>query len=179
MQTPFSWLSPDLQGNVLIALSVLSLTLMKMLSEIGRDLTIRNEHIPFGIINLEFPWTEERAASIVKVWSGRGLVGKAVQQTELDFILLLLYPAALSLAGTMVVGSGDGPLAAAVSFFSWAVLLCTPLDAFENLMILRMLSGSSASPVPQLTTISAGLKFLLVASSVVSMLSMLALKALR
>jgi hypothetical protein len=79
----------------------------------------------------------------------------------------------------MVVGSGDGPLAAAVSFFSWAVLLCTPLDAFENLMILRMLSGACASPVPQLTTISAGLKFFLVASSVVSMLSMLALKALR
>jgi hypothetical protein len=47
---------------------------------------------------------------------------------------------------------------------------------FENLMLLKMLSGSCDFPIPQLTTISASLKFALFASSVIYMLSMLVLK---
>jgi hypothetical protein len=176
MSTPFSWLTAELQGNVLIALCVASLALMKILSMIGAELTIRSEHIPFGIISLEFSRSSEKAASIVKVWSDQGLIGKAVEQTRLDFLLLLLYPAALSLACTMVAGSGEDVTATIGIVFSWAVLLCTPLDAFENFMLLKMLSGFCNTPIPQLTTISASLKFTLFASSVIYMLSMLVLK---
>lgn len=176
MTTPFSWLAVEQQGSVLIALSVASLALMKFLSMIGEGLAIRSEHIPLGIISLELSRSKERAAGIVKVWSRRGLIEKAVEQTRLDFLLLLLYPAALSLACTMTAGSGEGVTAIVGIVFSWAVLLCAPLDAFENLMILRMLSGSCDSPVPQLTAISASMKFTLFALSIIYMLSMLLLK---
>lgn len=174
MFTPFSWLAIELQGNVLVMLCVASLALMKFLSMIGSDLA--SKHIPLGIISLELSRRPERAASIVKVWSDTGLIGKAVEQTRLDFLLLLLYPAALSLACTMIAGGEEGVTATIGIVFSWAVLLCAPLDAFENLMIFRMLSGSCDSPVPQLTTISASLKFTLFASSVIYMLTMLVLK---
>jgi hypothetical protein len=176
MITPFSWLAADQQSSMLVMLFIASSAVMKILSTIGRELSIRSEKIPFGIINLELSWSEQRAASIVKAWSDRALIAKAVQQTQLDFVLLLLYPATLSLACTMIAGSAPGLMATVGNIFSWAVLLCTPLDAFENIMLLKMLSGFCNSPIPQLTTISATLKFFLFVSSVLYMLVMLILK---
>lgn len=178
INTPFSWIAVEQQGSVLVMLCVASLALMKMLSTIGIGLTIKSRNIPLGIVNLELPWSPQRAASIVKVWREQGVIEKAVQQTKLDFVLLLIYPVAVSLACTMLVGSGDGLTATIGMVLSWAVLLCTPLDAFENFMILRMLSGSCDSPVPQLTTIAAGLKFFLMIAIVFYMLYMVTLKIL-
>jgi hypothetical protein len=178
MNTPFSWIAVDQQGSVLVILCVASLALMKMLSTIGIELTIKSQNIPLGIINLELPWSPKRAASIVKVWREQDLIEKAVQQTKLDFVLLLIYPATVSLACTMLVGSGEGLTATIGVVLSWAVLFCTPLDAFENVMILRMLSGSCDSPIPQLTTFAAGLKFFLMVVIVCYMLFMVALKIL-
>jgi hypothetical protein len=175
MITPFSWLDVDQQGSVLVMLFIASSALMKILSTIGRELTIRSEKIPFGIINLELSWSEQRASSIVRAWSERGLIAKAVQQTQLDFVLLLLYPATLSLACTMVAGSAPGLMATVGYIFSWAVLFCTPLDAFENFMLFKMLAGSCNSPIPQFTSVSATLKFFLFVSSVLYMLYVLIL----
>lgn len=178
MNTPFSWIAVEQQGSVLVILCVASLALMKMLSTIGIELTIKSQNIPLGMINLELSWSQQRAASIVNVWREHGLIEKAVQQTNLDFMLLLVYPAAVSLACTMLIGSGDGLTATIGVVLSWAVLLCTPLDAFENFMILRILSGSSDSPAPQLMTLAAGLKFFLMVVIVCYMLYMVTLKIL-
>ena len=178
MNTPFSWIAVEQQGSVLVILCVASLALMKMLSTIGIELTIKSQNIPLGMINLELSWSPKRAASIVNVWREHGLIEKAVQQTNLDFMLLLVYPAAVSLACTMLIGSGDNLTATLGVGLSWAVLLCTPLDAFENVMILRILSGSSAPPAPQLMTLAAGLKFFLMVVIVCYMLYMVTLKIL-
>jgi hypothetical protein len=180
MITPFSWISCEQQGSVLIALCVASLALMKMLFTIGRALANKSENIPLGIINLELSTNEQRSASIVKVWKDQGLIAKAVRQTQLDFFFLLIYPAAISLACSMIAGNGDGLLMTTVGIvLSWAMLLCTPLDAFENLMILKMLSNNYAKPVPQLTSIAASLKFILIAVSLFLYIPyMLILKAL-
>lgn len=170
MDTPFYLLSADLQGRILTVSFFVSILLMMILSWIGRELTIWSHRIPLGIVSLELPWSRQRAESIIKIWRERCLISKAVRQTRLDFLFLLVYPLTLSLACAVFAGTmQEGSMATAGIALSWAVLLCVPLDAIENIMLLKMLSGGYYSPVPQLTTIVAALKFLLVSASLLYM----------
>ncbi len=166
MTYPFSWIVGQWHSLVLAGLVLASAFLMWRLSSIGSPLTIREGKIaPWGIVNIEMPWTSARAKEIVDAWEGRGLIETAKRQTRLDFLFLLIYPAALSLACMMLAGSGSGSLATAGVALSWLVLLCTPLDALENVMILRMFDGAIHSPIPFLTSLAASLKFLLLFST--------------
>ncbi|NTV61776.1 MAG: hypothetical protein HGA77_10795 [Chlorobiaceae bacterium] len=176
MDTPFSWLPPDMQGSAMISIAIASLAMAKILSTVGAGLTLKNEGIAFGIVNLEVSWSRERAEAIVTAWKNNGVVGKAVQQTQLDFVFLLIYPAALSLACVMTAGGGDGFMAAAGIAMSWIVLLCAPFDALENLMLLRMLKGSFEPNIPRLTAISASLKFLIILLTLLYLLVMVFMK---
>lgn len=150
---------------LLAALCVLSVGLMWLLNVIGEPLTLKDAKICWGIVDIELPWTVERAKFIVEKWNEAGLIETARLQTRLDFIFLCVYPAALSLACRKLAGSREGLMAATGIALSWAVLFCTPLDAFENIMILNMLSGNYACPIPILTSIAATLKFALIAAS--------------
>jgi len=132
---------------------------------IGYDLTMKDAKICWGIVDIELPWTVERAKWIVGKWGGKGVIEKAQLQTRLDFLFLCIYPVTLSLACRKLAEGRDGLMAAVGIALSWAVLLCTPFDAFENVMILNMLSNNYASPIPQLTSIAASLKFILIAAS--------------
>ena len=150
---------------LLAVLCVLSVGLMWLLNVIGEPLTIKDAKICWGIVDIELSWTVERATFIVEKWSEAGLIETARLQTRLDFIFLCAYPASLSLACRKLAGSREGFMAAAGIALSWAVLFCIPLDAFENIMILNMLSGNYACPIPILTSIAATLKFVLIAIS--------------
>ncbi|NTU97663.1 MAG: hypothetical protein HGA62_07625, partial [Chlorobiaceae bacterium] len=65
MDTPFSWLPPDMQGSAMISIAIASLAMAKILSTVGAGLTLKNEGIAFGIVNLEVSWSRERAEAIV------------------------------------------------------------------------------------------------------------------
>lgn len=173
MVNPFSWLSADLQGSVLIALAVAAMAMAKILSTTGAGLTLKEEGIAFGIVNLEVSWSRERAEAIVKAWQKHGVAGRAVQQTQLDFVFLLIYPAALSLACVMTAGVDDGFMAGIGIAMSWLVLFCAPFDAFENLMLLKMLKGPFEPNIPRLTAISASLKFIIILVTLLYLLVML------
>ena len=62
----------------------------------------------------------------------------------------------------MLAGTGSGSMTTAGMALSWSVLLCTPLDAIENVLILRMLKGNTGFPIPLLTSLAAALKFALI-----------------
>jgi hypothetical protein len=176
MTNPFSWLPAELQGNALLFLAVAAMAMAKILSTVGAGLTLKDEGIAFGIINLEVAWSSERAREIVKAWKNNGVVGKAVQQTQLDFVFLLIYPAALSLACGMTAGGGEGFMAAAGMAMSWIVLLCAPFDALENVMLLSMLKGTFEPNIARLTAISASLKFLIILVTLLYLLVMVFMK---
>ena len=172
MTNPYFWLSDEIQAYLLVVLIGISIVLMFKLNAIGKGLVIKEEGIPYGIINLEMPWNQQNATSIVKVWTDRNVTEAAVKQTHLDFLYLLFYPATLSLACVLLDISTAGlTLIRAGIFLSWSVLFCIPLDACENFLILKMLSGNCHSPIPEFTTLVAALKFFLIAISLMYLLT--------
>lgn len=166
MNTLFSALDYNLQCNVFAALVTAFILLTTILSIINKDLKIKNEGVLHGIIDIEIPKNPYRAATIVSVWKKMGVIDKAILQTRIDFLYLLIYPLAISLACTLLVGRGETLVSVGIGL-SWAVLLCIPLDFFENIMILKMLSGSCNTPIPQITTLVATIKFILILLSLI------------
>jgi hypothetical protein len=171
MNNPYVWLPGTIQGYVLAVLFGISLVLMFILSAIGNGLTVKEKGIPYGIITIEMPLNQQNATSIVNVWNDRHVTENAVKQTRLDFLFLLFYPAALSLACVLLDGSTAGLTSIRVGIIlSWGVLFCIPLDACENILILKMLSGCCHSPIPEFTTLVAALKFFLITISLIYLL---------
>jgi len=76
--------------------------------------------------------------------------------------MLLIYPLVFSLACVMLSDAAIDWKHTVGIGLSWAVLLCMPLDAPENVLILKMLDGATDKPVPQITSVAALMKFILV-----------------
>jgi len=162
MSNPYVWLPVNLRGPVVIALFAASVLLMIALSVIGKGLTVTEGDVSVSIMKIEMPWTQSEAETVVKVWKDKQQIDAAINQTRLDFLFLLIYPAALSLACVMASGSKTGLMANAGGKLSWAVLFCTPLDFTENIFILKMLDGALQTPIPQLTTFVSLIKWVLI-----------------
>lgn len=122
--------------------------------------------LPHGILDLELPWSTERAEKVIKALGAEG-VRIAKLQTKLDFIFLLLYPIALSLSAALLAGGLSGWAAVIGLIITWGVLFAGPLDALENISMLRMLSNDIAAPWPQLSTICAICKFAVIFGGIV------------
>lgn len=167
MKHPFVWLAAGRRGSVLASLVFVCVVLMIALSVIGNGLTMKAQGVACGVYNIELPWSPERAASVVAAWRDGKQLGAAIEQTRLDFLFLMIYPATLSLACVVSSGRCFGTIATVGIVLSWAVLLCTPLDFIENILILKMLGGDVQAPVPQLTSYVALAKLFLGGSAVV------------
>ncbi len=142
--------------------TVLSMVLMAVLYKVGKPLVIPEQGVSLGILDMELPVTFLRADSILSVWERHGVVDFGVRQTLLDFLFLMCYPVALSLLCMRLAWSRSGFMAILGIVLSWAVLLCIPFDACENILILKMLRGNTAPPFPELTTAMAAMKFSLI-----------------
>jgi len=132
--------------------------------------------LQYGVVTLEVPWTTAKAQSLRDDLGKEG-IEVAREQIRLDFVFLILYPLALSLATALIAHKLGAQMLLYGALVSWAILLAAPLDAIENIAILKMLGGQTGAPWPQLSTICAALKFTLVFGAlfyvVVGLLSML------
>lgn len=159
MQSPFSWLHEARRSPLFIGLLFATVGMMYWLNTMDIRLNDAGSDIRKGIVELELPWTPERAEHVVSVWERNGVIDIAKTQTGYDFLLLLLYPLTLSLACTMLAGSDKLFVVHLFLVLSWLALLCIPLDALENLLIFRMLEWETQTPLPQVTSMIASLKF--------------------
>jgi len=162
LSSPFTslvWSQRWLLLGVLVAVSA-----WVMLRRIGPIDQMLQSRVPGGILALEFSWSGERAAAILEAW--HGLEGLIRRQTWWDFLFLLCYPPALSLACAMLSETDRNPVAMIGAFVAWAVLVATPLDATENLAMLRMLEHGASGTLAKLATWCAGLKFTLLLAAV-------------
>jgi len=121
---------------------------------------------PGGIVAYELAFTAERAQEILDTWRIAGVTESARVSLGVDVGFLLAYPwffwwsirllrrPGFSAAGTMLdrVGGMLRP----------AVIACTPLDAFENWALWRMIETGASPLLAALAGMSASLKFLLV-----------------
>ncbi len=159
MTSPYDWMSMRFQIGLCVALILATILWGRYLMAEGAPLLSK---LPNGIIDLEVPWSTTNAQRRLEAL---GTAGQAVarKNVQLDFLFLILYPLAISLACALLATAVGGKAELIGLILAWAVLAALPLDATENAAMLMMLSGHTAAPRPQLSTICATLKFGLVA----------------
>ncbi len=155
MTHPFWWL-PAHRWPVLALLLVATLVFAVILKRQGKPL----DEAGASIVDYELAWSRAGAQAVLDAW--QGLLSTARRQILIDFGYLLVYPLLLALACAMLSESPRNALAAVGLFLSWAVLAAAPLDAVENLALLRMLDRGAAEGPARLAGWCAGLKFTLV-----------------
>jgi hypothetical protein len=124
---------------------------------------LRTEAAPNGILSYEFAWDRSQAERIIGSWGS--LKDTAEHQLWWDFGFLVFYPLLLSLACAMLAESPFNSMAAVGIFISWAVLAAGPLDAVENIALLRMLDVGASGFMARLAGWCAGVKFVLAYAS--------------
>ena len=160
MKSPYHWIPKKYLWMVVIGLVLITVGVAYGLRLQGKPLS--TDKLPKGILAIELPWTAERAFEVVASWEQKGLLGIAREQVYYDFLFLVLYPFTLSILCAWLAGSVPPKWTITGMLVSWAVLLSGPLDAIENIAILRMLRGSQNAPAPQIASIAAAIKFTLV-----------------
>lgn len=157
----FTWLPSPYQWVLLAVLLAGTVAYAIKLKNQGQPLV--NTTATQGILTYEFAWSSSRAEAILNSWSSQNDIAR--RQVWLDFGFLVVYPLLLSLACAMLSESPYNSTAVVGVFISWAVLASGPLDAVENFALLRMLNIGASGGLARLAGWCAGIKFLLIFSS--------------
>ena len=155
MTSPYDWLSYPIQIGLALLLSIAALMWGGKVSSQGALIVQR---VPGGIAALEMPWSSAQAQdNLARLHAdGRDVLR---DNLKLDFLFLLLYPLAISLACATIAHQEPEKYRVIGFACAWAALAALPLDAIENTSILAMLSGRTDAPWPQLSTVCATFKF--------------------
>lgn len=137
--------------------------MMMQLQEHGRPLN--NPEACLGIVSLELPFTKEKAAGIIHSWKGEGLTIARVN-IQKDFLFLLLYPLAFSMALVLASESKTVGWGRSYLLMSWLSLAMMPLDAMENLLMLKMIDTGPTVVTALATSLAAGTKFLILLAAI-------------
>lgn len=156
-----------------LALTVLLLLLSSVLTVIGQPLV--TPAAPRGIVSFELAGALEPAVAMLASWD-EGARQRALLSLGLDYLYLFVYPAWLALSMRMLGRSLSGAFERTGRRMSWIVLAAVPLDALENVALIREIVvapslGLSrlawACAVPKFLLVGAAFAYLLVAVSVI------------
>ena len=156
---PFDWVYETARLRLLAVLSVLILVLSLWLTVLGQELN--TAEAPNGIVTFELAASAERAGAILGSWDNSART-RAMLIQGIDFLYLFVYPAWFSLSIALVATAFGRLWLSAGSRLSWAVLCAAPLDAVENLALIRQLMQGPSEFSAQLAWWCAVPKFVLV-----------------
>ncbi|MEQ1691136.1 MAG: hypothetical protein ABMA00_07625 [Gemmatimonas sp.] len=140
-----------------------TLSLILMLQLRGFDATLRTADTPGGIVGYELAGTAARSNTYLDAWRSANALDTAKVSLGVDFAFLLAYPLMFAIGTTLLVRRPPSGLFDRVgAVMPYAVLLCIPLDATENLALWRMIDHGATDTLARLAAICAVLKFLLV-----------------
>jgi len=134
-----------------------TLVFLVILTVQGRPL--RTTAAPSGIMSFELAWSEARTAAILSSWEDVARVAR--RQILFDFPFLALYPLFLSLSCAMISLARGGNSATLGAILASLLLLAAPLDATENVVLLKMLAHGASTSAARIATVCASLKFVL------------------
>jgi hypothetical protein len=168
---PFSWLSPTARkrlwvGSLLI--SAVSILAIKWL-----DASLVTDAAPSGIISFEFAGSMNRAQQILSSWDADAKIRCALS-LGIDYLFLIAYALFISIACTNIARKLkiQRLFAAKVGFLlGWAQFIAAVLDAIENTALIRLLLGSQQEVYAWMAWGCAGVKFILVGSGLLYMVS--------
>jgi hypothetical protein len=180
MHHPLESLNSNMLDRMIWPLVLISLLMLFILNLVG--LPLITPASPYGIVSFELARNEVQASAILASWDQAAHL-RAAFSLGLDFLFIPLYTAALTLAclwaarfrrrrrrlpsWLVLIGIPGIPLA-------WAQLGAGLLDTVENIALVRMLFGMVSSPWPQIASICAFTKFILIVSGILYSLTALA-----
>ncbi len=113
------------------------------------------------MVRFELAGNARNAERIIEIWRNAGLEQDARISLWLDFAFLLAYPLGLALACWALANGGSGWFAQTGICIGFSVLVCVPLDAAENIALLRMLDKGADDVTARVAAVCAAIKFLL------------------
>jgi hypothetical protein len=124
------------------------------------------------VVCLELPGSTKRANEIIGAWKRRDAVDGARYAIYVDFAYLIAYGVLIAAIGSLLGRADDNEdLGALVTYIGLAAPL---LDAAENSLMLAMLKRGTGQPLPALTTLVAGVKWVLIVVAAVAGVVLLA-----
>ncbi|WP_337171661.1 hypothetical protein [Gemmatimonas aurantiaca] len=148
-------------------LTTLSLVLMAQLAVLGAPLKL--PEAPAGIVSFELAFSAARATHIVDAWRGQNLLETARVHLGIDVAFLLVYPwcffTGIRLLQTVEQRHGPSRFCDLGHVLAWLVLLCTPLDGLENLLLWQTITSGATPARALLAGTAATFKFLLVVAA--------------
>lgn len=139
---------------------------------------LKTDATPKGILHLEFAYDKAHVDTILTAWGNSDRINAAIINTYWDFCFLLFYGLLLFTACRMlsekfIAGSRKNNTG---RFFAKAAILAAVLDMGENTGMLQTLYENGNPATWWVTTICAGVKWLLVLSVIVYILAALCMR---
>lgn len=146
--------------NIRIILTLLTITLgLFLVMRIQGKLETKAS--PLGIVSLEFANSRDRITEIKHQWEAEGMLDRARANIRIDYLFIPFYAMLFyTLCGTISVRMKRGWAKLGV-LLAFGALVAGLFDAGENLLMILALRGISSDLTAMLTTILAGIKFLL------------------
>jgi hypothetical protein len=146
--------------NIRIILTLLTITLgLFLVMRIQGKLETKAS--PMGIVSLEFANSQERITEIKQAWTTEGMLERARTNIRIDYLFIPFYAMLFyTLCGTISVRMKRGWAKLGV-LLAFGALVAGLLDAVENLLMLLALRDISSDFTAVLTSVLAGVKFLL------------------
>lgn len=154
----------------LLWLGLLLIALTVWLAAIGQPL--ETPAAPHGIVSFELAGDAETAERIMASWPPAAREA-AMLSLGLDFLYLVVYPLWLSLALGFAAGMAGAGWRRGGRIAARVVLAAAPLDAIENLALIRQLTNGASDLSAGIAWLAAVPKFALVAAAAFFLLAML------
>jgi hypothetical protein len=157
-----AWIPASKRTAALILLAVISVSLLAVIMVL--DGPLRTPAAPDGIVSFEFSGSSENARRIIDSWSADAKRA-AMMSLGLDFLFLVAYAASIALACGLAAealaarGSRLGRWGHRIAWAQWVAAAC---DVVENLILMLLLRGFSATGLAETARACAAVKFTLV-----------------
>ena len=168
---PFLWLSPEARKRLWLGslvISAVSILAIKVL-----DASLVTDAAPSGIISFEFAGSMARAQQILSSWDADAKIRGALS-LGIDNLFLVAYAFFISTSCAYIgrVLMIRRLSVAKVGFLlGWAQFIAALMDAIENIALIRLLLGSQQELYAWIAWGCAGIKFTLVGSGLLYMVS--------
>ena len=159
IQNPMHFINPENRNKVLIILLILIIFIFSIFRFL--DSPLRTKAAPSGIVSYELAGSAEKTMQILTSWDSRARLFAAFG-LGFDFLFLVVYATAISLACLMSSAKHTGWFLSLGTWLGWGSILAAGMDSIENIALWNLLIGKTASYLPQVAAWCATIKFLFI-----------------
>lgn len=168
MQHPLEFLPMNLRKPLFYFFLILTLVIFGVFSVL--DQPLRTSAAPNGIVSFELARTLDESHSIVNSWDENARLFAAFG-LGFDYLFMFVYAVALSLGLLLAGANKTGWYSSITNWLGWGAFVAAFFDAVENYALWQILTGNVSTSLPQIASICATLKFVLLIIGLVAALS--------